>query len=87
MQAQQATDDGLQPPDDGGAGRVLAIFSSFTPVAKGGDNVKVQLDSSALGLRSGANATDAITQEVIPLSGGVLSFWLNAHDFRMITIV
>ena len=69
-----------------GAGRVLAIFSSFTPVAKGGDNVKVQLDSSALGLRSGANATDAITQEAISLSGGVLSFWLNAHDFRMITI-
>ena len=69
-----------------GRGRVLAIFSSFTPVVNGGENVKAQLDMKALGLRHGASAKDAITQEAVLLSGDVLSFWLNAHDFRMIVV-
>ena len=70
-----------------GAGRVLAIFSSFTPIASGGDHVKAQLDRAALGVRRGANATDAITLEPVGMSdGGELSFQLNSHDFRMIII-
>ena len=70
-----------------GQGRVLAIFSSFTPIASGGDHVKAQLDRAALGVRRQANATDAITLEPVGMSdGGELSFQLNSHDFRMIII-
>ena len=67
-----------------GPGRVLAIFSSF---AKQGGQVTAQLNRTALGIRRGANATDAITREAIPISsGGALDFWLNSHDFRMIEV-
>ena len=46
-----------------------------------------QLNRTALGIRRGANATDAITREAIPISsGGALDFWLNSHDFRMIEV-
>ena len=70
-----------------GPGRVLAIFSSFTPVASAGDHVIVQLNQTALGLRRGARATDAITRENVNISAdGTLSFWLNAHDFRLIAV-
>ena len=67
-----------------GPGRVLAIFSSF---AKQGGQVTAQLNRTALGIRRGANATDAITREAITISsGGALDFWLNSHDFRMVEV-
>ena len=67
-----------------GQGRVLAIFSSFANVS---GHVTAQLNRTALGIRRGANASDAITREPITMSsGGALSFWLNSHDFRMVEI-
>ena len=67
-----------------GPGRVLAIFSSF---GKEGGRVVAQLNRTALGVRRGANASDAITLEPIDVSSsGELSFWLNSHDFRLVLV-
>lgn len=76
--------DALEFPNRG-PGRVLAIFSSFGKV---GGQVQAQMNQTELGIQTGAKATDAISREPIQITAdGLLSFWLNSHDFRMVSIV
>ena len=76
--------DALEFPNRG-PGRVLAIFSSFGKV---GGQVQAQMNQTELGIQTGAKATDAISREPIQITtDGLLSVWLNSHDFRIVSIV
>lgn len=61
----------------------LILFASFGPSG----TVNFRLNHTTLGLRPGAVAADAVTNETfVASSGGNFSFWLNQHDYRFVIV-
>ena len=61
----------------------LILFASFGPSG----TVSFRPNRTALGLRNGAVAADAVTNETLAAApGGNFSLWLNQHDYRLVAV-
>ena len=60
----------------------LILFASFGPSGV----VNFRLNHIALGLRGGAVASDAVTNETVGAAFGNFSLWLNQRDYRLVVV-